>query len=237
MKQSEFIKILKEKEIKFEQKDGRIIINGGGVNLPSLTELPENVEFNNAGGVNLYSLTKLPENVQFNNGGFVNLSSLTELPENVEFNNGGYVYLDSLTELPENVQFNNGGDVWLKEGKQELKPYIDRCKVEKEGDYVYLYKKVSKDFKTQENTENETLWKIGSTLEHPDWNPTQSECGPGKFHACAKPHWCNYFRNEKGDKYIQIKIHVNDIYEWKNNPTFPQKISFKKATVIKEIIL
>jgi hypothetical protein len=50
---------------------------------------------------------------------------------------------------------------------------------------VTLYKKVSKDFKTQENTKNETLWIIGSTLEHPAWNPNNGECGEGKFHACS----------------------------------------------------
>ena len=58
MEQKEFIEILKKEKIQFEQKDGWIIINGGYVDLDSLKELPENVEFNNGGSVDLYSLTK-----------------------------------------------------------------------------------------------------------------------------------------------------------------------------------
>jgi hypothetical protein len=134
------------------------------------------------------------------------------------------------------VQFKNGGDVKLKDEIKEIKtPYLERFNVETKGDKVYLYKRVSRDFKTQEGTENETLWMIGSTVEHPDWKPESSECGEGKFHACARPHWCSVFRSEKGDKFIKIEVDKKDIYEWKNNPQYPQKIGFREGKVVKEI--
>jgi hypothetical protein len=113
MKRDDFKDYLTTNDIRWKEADGKIVIDGGGVFLDSLTTLPENVRFNNAGTVFLDSLTTLPESVQFNNGGYVYLNSLTTLPENVQFNNGGYVFLDSLTTLPENVHFNNGGVVYL----------------------------------------------------------------------------------------------------------------------------
>jgi hypothetical protein len=99
---------------------------------------------------------------------------------------------------------------------------------------VTLYKKVSKDFKTQENTKNETLWVIGSTLEHHAWNPNNGECGEGKFHACSRPYFCDEFRNNKGDRYIAISINLEDLYEWKDSPSYPHKISFRKGTILYE---
>ena len=102
-------------------------------------------------------------------------------------------------------------------------------------DCIFLYKRVSKDFKTQEGTKNETLWEIGKEVIHSNWNPSNSECGEGKFHACAKTKWCDVFRNKKDDKYIKIKVNINDLFEWKNNPTFPQKIAFRKCLVVEEI--
>lgn len=50
------------------------------------------------GGVDLYSLTTLPEGTSFDNGGYVYLNSLTTLPEGVSFNNQGNVDLYSLTD-------------------------------------------------------------------------------------------------------------------------------------------
>jgi hypothetical protein len=99
---------------------------------------------------------------------------------------------------------------------------------------VTLYKKVSKDFKTQENTKNETLWLTGSTVEHPAWNPNNGECGEGKFHACSRPYFCDEFRNNKGDRYIAISINLEDLYEWKDSPSYPHKISFRRGTILYE---
>ena len=100
---------------------------------------------------------------------------------------------------------------------------------------IILYKKVSKDFKTQENTENETLWLINSTVIHKNWQPEKEECGTGKFHACSKPYFCDEFRNNEGDKYIALSIKLSDLFEWKNNPQNPHKIGVRAAKVLYEV--
>jgi hypothetical protein len=104
---------------------------------------------------------------------------------------------------------------------------------EADQDHVVLYKKVSADFKTQERTPNETLWSVGSTLEHPNWNPESGECGKGKFHACSIPHFCDEFRSEKGDKYVAVKVNVKDMYVWPN-AEYPHKVAFRKGKVMYE---
>jgi hypothetical protein len=176
MKQKEFIKILKSEGISFEEKNGKIIINGG------------------------------------------------------------YVYLSSLTTLPEGIQFNNGGYVDLKNGRKKIgTPFLKRYGIKENDGFVILYKRVSKDFKTQEGTKNETLWNVGTTVTHPSWKPEKEECGSGKFHACPYPHWCDSFRSNKGDKYIAIKVNVSDLYEWTNNPSYPNKIAFRSCTVLKQV--
>ena len=98
---------------------------------------------------------------------------------------------------------------------------------------LILYKRVSKDFKTQEGKERETLWAIGSMVEHKSWKPKESECGDGKFHACSHPYFCDEFRSEAGDKYIAIKVAKSDVYAWPN-PGYPHKIAFKKCIVLYE---
>jgi hypothetical protein len=100
---------------------------------------------------------------------------------------------------------------------------------------VILFKRVSANFRTQEGTQNETLWKVGLTLTHPKWNPTESECGEGKFHACAKTYFCDEFRFQKGDRYVAIQVAVNDLYVWPKNPGYPHKIAFRSGTVLYEV--
>ena len=216
MNKSEFKKHLKKHEISFKEVDNKIIIIGGDVDLSSLTSMPEGVEFHNGGYVYLYSLTSMPKGVEFHNGGDVYLCSLTSMPKGVEFHNGGYVYLK------------------IKQKKIGTS-YLERFNIETKGNKVYLYKRVSKDFKTQEGKKNETLWKIGSTVKHPNWNPGKKECGEGQFHACAFPHCCSAFRNKPDDKFIKIEVDKKDLHEWTKNPNYPQKIGFKKGKVIKEI--
>ena len=104
----------------------------------------------------------------------------------------------------------------------------------KKGKKIILYKKVSENFKTQENTANETLWVIGTTVTHRNWNPTVEECGEGKFHACSKPYFCDEFRNKPGDRYVAILANLSDIFEWKDRPQYPHKIGFKKGKVLYE---
>ena len=115
----------------------------------------------------------------------------------------------------------------------KLLPYLEREGIKITKGKVILYKKVSKEFKTQEGKPNETDWKIGSTLEHKNYEPTKEECGEGKFHACSKPYFCDEFRNEKGDRYIAIEVNKKDLYEWKK-PAYPHKIAFRKCNVLYE---
>ncbi|MFA5398812.1 MAG: hypothetical protein WC346_22550, partial [Methanogenium sp.] len=110
----DFEELLKNNDIRFRSSNGIInIIHEGYVALYNITQLPNNVVFNNKGFVSFNNLTQLPENVVFNNKGSVYLSNLTQLPENVTFNNKGNIDLFSLTQLPENTVFNNKGDVYL----------------------------------------------------------------------------------------------------------------------------
>jgi hypothetical protein len=98
---------------------------------------------------------------------------------------------------------------------------------------VILFKRVSKDFKTQEGTSNETLWKVGSMLTHPAWSPKNEECGPGKFHACSRPYFCDQFRSNKGDRYVAVEIATKDLHAWPNGD-YPRKVAFRKGTVLHE---
>jgi hypothetical protein len=112
-------------------------------------------------------------------------------------------------------------------------PFLERDGIKAEDGSVVLYKRVSKDFKTQENTERETLWAIGATLEHPAWKPETSECGEGKYHACSRAYFADEFRKENGDRYIAIRVAVTDLYEWPN-PSYSHKIAFRRGTVLYE---
>jgi hypothetical protein len=98
---------------------------------------------------------------------------------------------------------------------------------------VVVYKKVSIDFKTQENTKNETLWNVGTSVKLNDYSPEKGECGAGKFHACSRPYFCDEFRNEKNDKYIAIEVKKSNLYAWPN-PSYPHKIAFGEGKVLYE---
>ncbi len=112
--------------------------------------------------------------------------------------------------------------------------YLDREGIKSEKGCVILYKRVSKDFLTQEGQQWETKWLIGTTNTHPNWNPKKAECGEGKYHACSRPYFCDEFRNKVDDRYIAIKIKVADLYEWEN-PSYPHKISFRQGEILYEV--
>jgi hypothetical protein len=102
------------------------------------------------------------------------------------------------------------------------------------SDHVLLYKRVSVDLKTQEETKNETVWCIGKKMEVPVWSP-EKECGAGKFHACSRTFFCDEFRYAKADdRYIAISVKISDLYTHKN-PQYPHKIAFRKGRVLYEV--
>ena len=98
---------------------------------------------------------------------------------------------------------------------------------------VTLYKRVSKDFETMEGTENETLWTVGTTLEHPAWEPKREECGAGKFHACSRAYFCDEFRDELDDRYVALEVAKKDLHAW-DGGQYPHKIAVRKAKVLYE---
>jgi len=98
---------------------------------------------------------------------------------------------------------------------------------------VILYKRVSKDFKTQEGNPNETQWIIGKTIVHPKWEPAKDECGEGKYHACSMPYFCDEFRSTSEDRYIALEIRRQDTYAWPH-PSYPHKIGFRQGKVLYE---
>jgi hypothetical protein len=100
--------------------------------------------------------------------------------------------------------------------------------------FATVFKRVSADFKTQEGTPNETPWNIGSTLEHKAWDPEKKECGAGKYHACPAPHYCNQYRGTFGDRYVAIRVAIEDMFLWKDKPEHPNKIAFRKGLVLHE---
>jgi len=99
---------------------------------------------------------------------------------------------------------------------------------------VVLFKRVSKDLKTQEGTSNETTWTIGEALTVPNWSPTSAECGAGKFHACSGTWFCDQFRSNMGDRYIAVEIAVKDLHAW-DKPSYPHKIAFRAGRVLHEV--
>jgi hypothetical protein len=116
---------------------------------------------------------------------------------------------------------------------QGLDGWLEREGVDADKEQVVLFKRVDLFFKTQEGQLSETIWTVGTTVEHGAWNPTLQECGAGKFHACSHPYFCNEFRNQQGDRFIAIKIHKDDLYVWPN-ADYPHKIAFRKGEVLYE---
>ena len=112
-------------------------------------------------------------------------------------------------------------------------PFLERDGVKQDDGSVVLFKRVSEDWKTQEGTPSETVWTPGTKVTHPAWDPTSGECGPGKFHACSRPYFCDLFRSEPSDRYVAINIKVEDLYEWPN-PEYSHKVAFREGKVLYE---
>ena len=117
--------------------------------------------------------------------------------------------------------------------KEGVLGWLEDNATESKKECVTLFKRVSNDFKTQEGTKNETLWTIGTTVDHPSWSPKEKECGEGKFHACSRAYFCDQFRDKKDDRYVAIEVSTKDMYAWKN-AEYPHKIAFRKCKVLFE---
>ena len=113
------------------------------------------------------------------------------------------------------------------------KDWLDKEGVTISGKAATIFKRVSGDFKTQEKTSNETLWAVGSTVTHHNWDPNEKECGEGKFHACSRPYFCDEFRSNDGDKYVAIRVNVADMKAWPG-AMYPHKIAFRSGVVLYE---
>lgn len=137
----------------------------------------------------------------------------------------------SMLVIPFDLKLKFKKDETCKVQKYEPSPYLEREGVPVNRGKVVLFKRVSHDYKTQENTPNETLWQIGATVTHPAWSPKNSECGEGKYHACSRPYFCDEFRSERGDVYIAIEIAKKDPYEWLK-AHYPHKIAFRSGKVL-----
>ena len=116
--------------------------------------------------------------------------------------------------------------------KPKYTNWFDANGIEKKPKII-LFKRVSKDFKTQEGTENETTWTPGTSIEHKAWNPDKEECGAGKFHAVSRPYFGDEFSDATGDRYIAIEIKSKDLFEWPN-PQHPHKIAFRAGKILWE---
>jgi hypothetical protein len=116
--------------------------------------------------------------------------------------------------------------------KKGVYGWLEREGIEKAKE-VIIFKRVSKDFLTQEGNVHETKWPIGVTLTHEDWKPETGECGEGKYHGCSRPYFCDEFRNTSGDRYVAIKVAIKDMHAWES-ASYPHKIAFRKGTVMYE---
>ena len=116
---------------------------------------------------------------------------------------------------------------------KDLPEWVEFNLATKQRGKLILFKRVSKDFQTREGTDNETLWRPGSVVEHPDWSPKHQECGEGKYHACASPFFCDQYRSSVGDRYVAIEVAARDTYVWPH-AQHPHKIAFRKGRVLYE---
>ena len=118
---------------------------------------------------------------------------------------------------------------------KDIYGWLEQNAVKQVRSFVVLFKRVSSDFRTQEGEPWETKWEIGSKLTHPAWEPATAECSAGKYHACSQPYFCDEFRGKAGDRYVAIKIKVEDLYAWIDNPRYPHKVAFKAGKVLHEV--
>lgn len=169
-------------------------------------------------------------------GGILDISKMTSY-DNLKLQLFDDVFLIKNTEKLEYVL--KTPEVLVVEKKQisNSDKFLRRFGIVPKNGKIVVYKRVSKDFKTQEKTKNETTWTIGKTLSIPkNQIDLSSECGPGKFHACAVPLQCDKFRSIDKDRYIAIQVDLKYLHDYKiEAKAFPTKIRFTKGKVLYEV--
>ena len=152
---------------------------------------------------------------------------------NIELFSFAVVFLVSKTNNI--IQRSKNSTIIIPSSPANIEEWIDSQSLEIKNNSVVLFKRVSSEYKTREGERNETKWDIGSILVHQNWNPSKEECGDGKFHACSRPYFCDEFRDKRNDKYIAIKVNVEDLFVWtETRSSYPHKIAFRKGEILYE---
>jgi hypothetical protein len=133
------------------------------------------------------------------------------------------VILRSKTATKVVVKWPNSTKEWIETEGVDAKPRS-----------AVVFKRVSRDLKTQEGTANETVWTIGATLKHHDYRPKEQECGGGKFHACSRPYFCDEFRDTAEDRYVAIKVPLTSLHFWGSDAAYQHKVAFGEGKVMYE---
>ena len=239
-------------DIRFVERiaPGVAILAGNDIDLRSLKNMPAGTVLAPGGDLWMSSIRELPSGVTLTPGGDLYLNSLVKFPRDIKIS-CNRLFINDQIEI-------NGFDIRVKSQYQILgpslysprtdvpdivRPYVERNRMDvtqSSGDHastVILYKRVSSQWKTQAGQTNETTWTVGTELVVPRWDPT-NECGPGKFHACARPHWCDPYCSGDGIdyRYIAIRVRVDDLYETDvEKCMYPSKIAFRRGYVVGEV--
>lgn len=144
------------------------------------------------------------------------------------------VYKQLQMEVQFQAKLREGGPLSPLEFRR-VKRWCTEHRLPMKNGRVVLYKRVSVDFRTQENTNHETDYTPGTTVILKDWHPREREYGDGKLHACYNARECTQFRGSSSDKYIAISVALKDCYAWDGHTAYPEKIAFRKGKVLGQV--
>ena len=113
------------------------------------------------GGLDLRSLTSIPEGFNPTVGGYLDLRSLTSIPEGFNPTVGGYLYLRSLTSIPEGFNPTVGGYLYLGSGIKYIGATVPPVKVNRN----FIWEKYGKKFGLFDGVFCEIIGKRGFELK------------------------------------------------------------------------
>lgn len=114
--------------------------------------------------------------------------------------------------------------------KYSVNYFIDKWNVEKNGEYLILYKSVNSKDNADFHT-GKIKYDIGKIVIAPDWDDKYSdECGKG-LHLSPTPFMALQFNN---GKILKCKVKKSDCRMVKN-PQYPTKIRCKQVEVLEEV--